>query len=291
MRAYVACHPDLSRGIRRVADALVRHAPAGVEIVNDREAADLIVHHVVGVQNYYATPLPDLIEQDGKRYAVVQYCLRTTEWPLAAQWLRLWSGASVVWSYYDLARLCADEGYRPGFELYHSPLGVDAAVFKPYPVAKRWKIGTSGFIARTEAVTECNEAARSLMVGQVHLGPNLELPGDVMWRMDLTDDQVAKLWSGCEYVAGLRRCEGFELPAYEGLLCGSRPVMFDAPHYSRWMGDHAVYVPEYEGETLVECLLDVFSRKPQPVSEAERAAAVEKFDWARIIGGFWERAL
>jgi len=57
------------------------------------------------------------------------------------------------------------------------------------------------------------------------------------------------------------------------------------------MDDHAVYVPELEGPALVDCLKTVFSRKPRPVSEAERAAAVSQFDWSRIVGGFWERAL
>ena len=48
MRVYLNAPAHLSRGIHRVATALRRTAPPGVEIVEDARLADLTIHHLVG---------------------------------------------------------------------------------------------------------------------------------------------------------------------------------------------------------------------------------------------------
>ncbi len=79
-----------------------------------------------------------------RAYAVVQYCLRTTELPDTKDWLEVWAHAKAVWSYYDLSEAIAfDHDYvdsaicpRPRIRHYHKPLGVDLNVFRPADVVR-----------------------------------------------------------------------------------------------------------------------------------------------------------
>lgn len=283
MKVFVEPEAWLSRSIHRVAKALTTHAPKGVEIVDKRRRADLEVLHVVGRGG-----ITDL----DRPFAAIMYCVRTTETPSTAAWLPLWSSARLVFSYYDLHALAEADGVSlDGVVTYRSPLGVDANVFKPRDVARDLAIGTSGFVAETESVSEVAAAARLVKGQHFHLGPRENVPGADLYAHDVTDEELATWWSRCRYVSGLRRQEGFELPAYEGLLCGARPIVFDAPHYTAWLGESARYVPEVEPEELALRIAEIIARDPEPVSEVEREHFVELLDWGRIAGEFWERVL
>ena len=107
----------------------------------------------------------------------------------------------------------------------------------------------------------------------------------------LTDAQVATRWNECDYVAGLRRIEGFELPAVEALFCGSRPICFDAPHYRQWFGGLATFIREDTPDEVEGALVDIFESDTRPVTADERAEALRRFSWAPLVKGFWERAL
>lgn len=288
-KVYLRPPEKLSKAVHRIADALARHAPGSVEIVTDRAAADLVIHHVVGVQNFAPTALPELIEQDGKPFALVQLCLRTTEWPSTFSWIPLWRRAEVVWSYYDLLGEMRKDGIRVDCPFYHAPLGVDGDVFKPAELPKRFLVGTSGYVAETEGVRECARAAAELGGLQFHLGPDLHLGTHVRAKHGLSDAEVASFWSRCRYVAALRRTEGFELPGIEALACGSRPIAFDTQGYRQWFGDHAEYVPEADEGTVTAAIREILAREPRPVTDDERTAVLRRFDWASIVGGFWER--
>lgn len=286
MNVYLEPQAWMSRGIKRVRDALSIYRPEGVMIVDSREKSDLEIIHTVGWGS-----LPENFGD--RRYAIIQYCAKTTEDPDPQRWLlEVWSGADVVWSYYQLDEYVKHLARADDLNLYHAPLGVDGSIFRPIGEGRRsFKIGTSGYIAETESVGECARAADKISGATAHLGPDLGLPGRISYNEGLSDDGVARLWSSCERVAALRRVEGFELPAIEGLACGARPVAFDAPHYTRWFGEHADYVPEVSADDLVPLLAELFAKPPRPVSEAERKAVLERFDWKMLAQGFWERVL
>lgn len=281
MNVYLEPQEWMSRGIKRVRDALATYRPEGVSLVDSREKADLEIVHVVGWGSF-----PEGFGD--RRFALAQYCLLTTEDSSPSRWLDVWRQAEAVWSYYDLPAHVADDN----FEFYFAPLGVDGNVFRPIGEGRRsFKIGTSGYVAETESVGECARAADKIGGATAHLGPDLGMPGRISYKEGLSDDGVARLWSSCERVAALRRVEGFELPAIEGLACGARPVAFAAPHYERWLESHADYVPECSADELVPLLAELFAKPPRPVSEAERKAVLERFDWKTLAGGFWERVL
>ena len=289
MKVYVPRATNLSRAMTRVEQALLANLPLGLVAVPRREDADLVVFHVVG--------FPDTLEalaqlRTGQAYALLQYCLRSTQRPSTAAWLPLWAHAAAVWTYYDLAALCAEDGTSAdGLPFYYAPLGANASVFSPEgPKVEphRWKILTSGYVAETEGVREAAEATRQLGVKQFHLGPDLGLGPHVTHRLGISDDLLAQVYRSCGFVAALRRVEGFELPAVEGLLCGARPIAFDRPHYRAWFGDSAEYVPEADPQTVTVALREILVKDPRPVTPLEREAAAARFSWGSAARGFWK---
>ncbi len=276
--------------LQRICDALVAYKPDSIEIVPDRTVADLVVLHVNGRRDKYMRLAKWHVEQ-GQKVAVIQYCVRSTQKSSTADWIGLWDMASVVWSYLDLPSLVAEDKQAFEFEeFYYSPLGVSKAFVHAQPTTERpYLIGTSGTWL-SESVREVIIAARGGGGCVFHLGEEIKRPG-VVCKHGMDDTELAGLWASCEYVSGLRRTEGFELPAAEGLVCGARPVLFDRDHYRHWYGDLADYIPEYERHGIIRALEALFRGKRRPVMEAERREGARRFDWGPIITSFWDRCL
>ena len=287
--------PDVqARAITRITDGLTLHAPPNVTVSLDPRAADLVIVPVVGRRDKVADDT-DRYRRRGQRYAVLQLVLRSSQKPSAADWVDIWGRAAVVLSYLDLPALCAEDGVVAQFPFYHTALGVDPHVFQPRLVPKRFIIATSGHGWLTESVRECVVAARAVHRTVFHLGRELHRP-DVECGTGMSDHELASLYSQCHYVSGLRRIDGFELPAAEGLLCGARPILFDRPHYRRWYDGMADFIPEGPRPQVETALIALFQRGYEkmraqnlPPSLADRAVAVHRFDWSRISAGFWER--
>jgi D-inositol-3-phosphate glycosyltransferase len=272
----------------RVAKALVISTPE-VEEVQCEEDADFVLIHAIGFPETAEAVARCLNRK--QKYGIAQYCLRTTQESNTLKWMAIWDCATVVWSYYDLPALCAEDGYTFKGNFYKSPLGVDTNVFYPrggiFGFARNIAIATSGYVFETEAVTEAHAACEALNRDMFHLGPNNGYGHPMIHVIDITDEQLAVWYSKCEYVAGLRRIEGFELPAAEGLLCGARPIMFDRPHYRNWFGNFAEFIPEGSRTDVAASLVRVLATPARPVTEAERKAAASLFHWPTIARGFW----
>lgn len=199
--------------------------------------------------------------------------------PKTDDWIDLWQGAVCVWSYYDLPALMNEDGIAAPFNFYHAPLGIDEVFYKRGE-KKDFDIVTHGTYL-TEGVRECIwSTSRVAFLGHV------DIP-HVSCFENIGDNELAELYSRSRYVSGLRRVEGFELPAVEGLACGSRPVLFDREHYRQWYGDLAMYVPEEPREGVIRSLAKVFAMD-MPVTEAEIVRAKTMFNWERIVNGFYE---
>jgi hypothetical protein len=282
MKAFVEPPYGLSRAMTRVSRALRQGRPTGVEFVDTAREADFVLLHVTGIRDM--TPTIENLQALGQRYGVIQYCLETSGLS-ACEWLPIWKGAEIVWSYYDLQATLD----TPLTNFYRSPLGVDANVFRPYDVSKRYAIATSGYVMETEGVLEAVAASKNVGSRLFHLGPPDPRFGDhVDARLNISDELLAAYYSACDFVAGLRRIEGFELPAAEGLLCGVRPIMFDRPHYTDWFRPFALFIPERSFEEVTRELTTLFQhRLDYPVTASERDEARERFDWQRIVSGFW----
>lgn len=277
-----------SNGLRRVEHALVRHKPGWVQITHDIEEADVVILHVVGRQDQTTAQIQKL---KGKKYAMIQYALESTMRPKVDGWLPLWEEASLVWSYYDLPQKCYEQGKRVQFRFYHSPLGANH--IGKYNVSGNndvYTIATSGLDYLTESVRECIRATDRVGGKVFHLGAMLNRDQDfVECAKGISDEKLAEYYSHCQFVSGLRRDEGFEFPAAEGLLCGARPILFDRPHYRQWYYDLGVFIPEEPRDKVIESLHKVFLMGTDPVSVVEIAEARRRFDWNIIIKKFYER--
>ncbi len=278
MKVYVAPPEGMSRAMTRVETALTGHLPFGHHVVSTAEQADLEVLHVIGYKD--TVRAVETAQKAGRRYAVIQYCLKSTSRPNVQDWRALWDGATAVWSYYALGHPHA----------FYAPLGIDTAFHRlPDPKGARpTLLLATGYVAASECLQECADAVSDRRGRMVHIGHLLKLGDHVTTYLDIPDTDLAIHYQQARFVAGLRRVEGFELPVYEGLACGARPIVFDAPHYRQWLGEHALYIPEDDSvaDSVAACL-----QTYAPVTSDEMRWVKEKFSWKPIIEGFWERAL
>lgn len=278
-----------SRALDRVADALRVYTPSGVFFTTE-EQAEVVVIPVVGRFDRVQRAV-DRSKRAGRRYAMIQYVLRSSQKPKAATWLPLWLDAAVIWSYYDLPALLREEGETRGFEFMHAPLGVDGGVFRPRGLSdvRRYAIVATGRGMLTESVKECVYGAKDAGRRAAVLGPIPKFADADVFN-DLTDGRLAALYGDAELVSGLRRTEGFELPAAEGALCGTRPLLFDAPHYRAWYDGIGEFIEESPSRDAVRASIAAIIRNgPRRMTNAEQADALHRFDWRRIAPRFWER--
>lgn len=284
MKAYIDTKETESMAITRVVKALAKYAPKNINFVDNPTQADLVVINVVGRLEH----LKMRIKNFGKPYAMVQYILRGSLNPNTKDWIELWKNARVVYSYYDLKKLCKDDSTDQNFNFYHAPLGVESEVFHPTKRGHKYLICTSGLLYTTESVRECILAAKGRKV--MHLGPELHKPNTDCYH-GISDETLANLYNQCDFVSGLRRTQGFELPAAEGLLCGTKPILFDQPHYRQWYDGLAHFIPENSRDEVIQNLKKIFNNEQKSVIRSDIEEAKKRFDWHRIIPGFWNMAL
>ena len=299
MRVYLT-PPQPSLGLERIATALKRYAPEQVVFSPFPRDVDLTIIYAIGRRDHIQRDVEKILGR-GQKYAVIQVCLRSTMAPNTSDWLEdIWLPAKVIWSYYDLNQACLDDGrslehdgdsmFSMG-QFYHSPLGADSSVFYPRLHAPRYVIATSGTNRLQESIRECILAAREVNADVFHLGRQVDWGENVYSAAGISDEKLAHEYSRCQFVSGLRRTEGFELPAAEGLLCGARPIVFDTPDYRFNYREFAEYIKEGTRAEVVEQLVELFNAGPRPVSERELQEARYWFNWERVCGEFWRRCL
>jgi hypothetical protein len=258
-------HP--SRAIARIEINLRAHLPSGMTWT-EPDDADLIVLPVIG-RHDHCVIWAKLFKEQGRKYAIIQLSLKSTRNPDPADWLELWQGAEVVWSYYFL----------PGkFNFYHAPLGADPAIFRPLNIERAYVVGTTGQYPRAECLWEVEKAASGA--------------GQRMLKIhSVSNEELNRQYNQCHYISGLRHKEGFELPAAEGMLAGARPILFDTPDFRQWYDGIAEFIPEGNFLATINHLTRLFQSDPVSVSNKEVMYARYRFDWKRIVSEFWGRCL
>lgn len=282
------------RGLNRVREALVKYAPPTVKIVDRPELADLEILHIIG-RNDQLKKYIEKIKDSGRRYAMIQYVLRSTQKPNTKDWLEMWQNAQVVWSYYHLPSLMEEDellpAYSESFNFYYSPLGVDSQIFTERPQKRQFAILANSHSYLTESVRECVLAAQEVKQKAIFLGGKESSIEPYLGIRNISDDELADYYSQCRFVSGLRRLEGFEFPVLEGALCGARPIVFDKPHYRKWFSKFAILIPEKPREGVIRELVGVFRDEYYPVTKEEKRYIKENFDWEEIIRDFWGKIL
>lgn len=248
-----------------------------MHFVADPRAADVQILHVVCQDDFEF-----LAHQN---YVLLLHCYAGVYKP---SWAPIVRDAVLVLSAYDLSAVAA----RDRFRFHRSPYGIDERVFYDRRLLRDRTVLTTGYVRYWEAISECREAAMTVGTGPpyaTHIGKSFWRDGSVEEHENVTDDELAALYSRVRYVSGLRRREGFELPALEGLACGARPVCFDTPEYRHWYDGHAVFVPQRRFAELVNELREVFARDPDPVGVAEHEDVLTRFGWPVICADVWSQ--
>lgn len=271
--------PNKSRGMGRVEFNLNKFLLPSMTRVDKEDDADFVVIHING-RHDHRTRQAMRIKESGREYAVIQYVLTSCRNPNPLDWSDLWDNAKVFWSYYDLKK------YVPN--MYHAPLAADPETFYKQDEEKKYLVGTIGVDYKKECIGETRLAA--FTSGRtVHVGPEFTKDANGDTFQNVSDDEMREIYNQCKWFSVLRRDDGFEMPGLEAALCGVRPIMFDTPNYRQWYDGIAKFVPEEASGKVVANLKKLFREEPSQVTDAEIESIKEKFDWKKIIEGFWER--
>jgi len=285
MNVYVDDIGYRSYSIKRIVSAFKDYSPPTINVVDNQEEADLILVHVYGRLNKTKQRI-ELLKRQGKQYAIMQYTLRHCLSPNTTDWLDLWGGSAGVWSYLNLKDMTEKDGNSFNFNFYYAPLGVDTETFYPMLNDHYYQVMTVGVNYMTEGIREAVLASNDINRRSLHIGMEIKHP-NVDSFVDIDDKTFTKLLNRCTYVTGLRRGEGFEMHCAEALVCGVRPIVFDAPHYHAWYDDLALFVQADSREILINDLKNIFTGEERPVTSNEIEEAKHRFDWNKLITGFW----
>ena len=278
------------KAIDRIADALRKYIPEGMELVQSEDEAELVIIYAFGLRRGVKHHTERLLKA-GKKYAIVQICIRNTPNPKTEDWLPIWQKAQLVWSYFDLNRYCVEDGNLGNFNFYFAPLGVNSEIFQQTGELKDYIVASSGHGFSRESMREIVLAAREVNRRVFHIGQAMEVGRDIDYSNGMSDADLAKSLSRCSFVAGLRRTEGFELPVIEGLLCGARPICFDKPHYRTWFASLPEYIPEGTDEEVIQSLVKIFKEPVRPVTKDEKDYVKAFFNWKAVAEGFWRKLI
>lgn len=274
----------------RISHALKKYIPLSVQLVNSEDEADLVVIYVYGLRRAVRWHTERLLAK-GKKYAIVQMVIRGTPNPKTEDWLPIWQKALVVWSYYNLHELCKEDGNVSNFNFYYAPLGVDSNMFSETKSKKKFIIACGGYKRSYESIHEIISAARSVNENIFHVGTPIYKGEDISHSDGMPDSELAKRYSECEFVSGLRRHEGFEMLVIEGLLCGARPICYDRPHYRHWFGEFAEFISERNDVVVISELIKLFMDGARDVTEVEKEVVKRRFNWKNIAEGFWRKII
>jgi hypothetical protein len=145
--------------MQRIADALKRYAPPGIEFVDNEKDCDLSIIYAYGHRRKQWWRASRLLSE-GKKYAVIQLAIRSTPNPGTDDWMETWMNAKLVWSYYNLLELYKEDhgmSWEGAVNFYHAPLGVDSEKFKDLGLKRIYTIANLN--NRDESVNEVKEAA------------------------------------------------------------------------------------------------------------------------------------
>ncbi|MCW2671731.1 MAG: hypothetical protein JWP14_320 [Frankiales bacterium] len=181
--------------------------------------------------------------------------------------------------------LAAAASFRPQDDDQVAAVLADVGVDRPYVLY----VGGFGGRKRPEALVEAFACSAELRAGfalvlvgtppPAFLSRALEAGVRVTTTGDVSDSQLAALYSGAALTSYLSDYEGFGLPPVEATACGSRVLSSPLPPVQEALGDQVRYVTDLEPVSLAEQLLSA-SAAPPPVPQRQRT-------WTEVARDTW----
>jgi len=286
MRLYFPYDSKISRAMERIRRAFIAYSPPGTLFVDNMETDVVHCLNWVGQNPREHTARCEIVQGVptlplGSKYIVFVHVGNPHYRDLDSYYQRILAGALLVVTY-DREIL----GYE-GSNVLETPWGFEPTTFYREPRARGYKILATGYVAESEAIDACFDACLRLQAKLCHVGGLLRaIPRHPCYDRyeGISDSELRDLYNSSEYVSGMRREGGFELPVLEGYACGCRPIVFEQPTMRKWYNDFAIFVPNLPRGELVKILVDVLR---QPTNLNPRPDALEKFHWKQIIARVW----
>lgn len=281
-----------SRAIHRVCNGLKQYAPDNIEIVDNIEAADIQIVHVVGKGE-----MPLINRKPLNKTIPFMYCFLTStdgEEPREF-WYEVFAKAMLTMTYYDLPSMMKEKYPEIEFSFYRTPVGVDTNVFYVEPLLnKTFSVMSTGYVDWAEKIHEWYDAFTCIGYDVNHAGKDFGYGKNFFAYEDITDEQMRLLYNISKYTNGMRVAEGFEAPVIEGTLCGSRGICFDSPIYRYWFDEIALFVRQLEDPvSMVEEILDVIDTEKgiNPISKSELEYTKNRFANNIVYPNMWKAIL
>lgn len=283
IKIFAPLSTDWGVVMQRITYDFQRNAPDWVKFVNTYEEADMVFWHILA---------PRDLPKD-KPCLIFFHCFGLDEGEqIMSGFVDMFRQAKMVYSYYPLEKFLPT---MEGINYMRRPWGVDANLFYKMPeVKKTYTCLATGYVASTEAIMELYRACEAVNGKLLHVGGPLDAEVGVLNPIfyerviGLTDDDMRRAYNSCHWTSALRRHEGFELPAIEGLLCGSQPICFDIPDfYNHWFSDFATFIPHASVGKVTEELIKLFKTTPL-ISQDKIDKVKEEFNVNKLAGEFWQ---
>lgn len=257
------------------------YAPNRIKFVDNPQHADLQIVDI--------TRLSDKANIKCDKYIVFMHCFGEWSEENPMLYYDLFDNAQMVYSHLNLAQIFKELDEKNKF--VRGPWGCSPDKWMKHPALTNdeFIILNTGEIAETEGIKECVVASEKMGKRMIHVGKSLQYSNSSYSNVsNISVAELKDLYNRSKFVSALRRFEGFEKPAIEGLLCGCRPICFDTPLYRFWYGDLARYVNEGSEKDTCEEILNVFNTVDDPVTDEERQRAIDKFGWKTVSINFWD---
>lgn len=257
------------------------YAPVNYEFVTDPSLADFQILDITRISDKY------YLRND--KYVLFFHTFGEWVEEDPTEFYDLFNNAMFVYSHIDLASIYPTINKN---KFMRGPWGCQPDLWfkKEHLKNDEYQILCTGEIASTEGIRECIAACDGLGSKLLHIGHNFNYQNNsYVNKSNLSANEMNEAYNKSRWVSALRRIEGFEKPAIEGLLCGARPICFDTPLYRYWYEDLARYVKEGTEQETCQDILKVMQEEYAPITSEEINRAIKKFAWFYVARNFWEK--
>lgn len=268
---------DWGQVFRRISKGFHDYAPNWVQWVENPEDSDVYMVHIIGKHQ-----VPEL-ERKVRNRVIIQQCYFSANHKLV-DYPSYWKKAALTISFHNLPDYTNEK-----FNFYRMPWGADKRIFRRtnWSEPRDIKLFTTGYVVNSESLDTVFNATKSVGRIMFHTGRDFEWDNrHYRYLEHMTDEELVAVLNRTQYIACLRKVEGFELLGIEGLFCGARPIVFDLPTYDAY-GDHAYTVNPKQD--VAKQLVGILSKEPSYVDREEYRKIVETFCWDNLVPRMFER--
>lgn len=111
---------------------------------------------------------------------------------------------------------------------------------------------------------------------------NLQLGDRVLWRDQVSDEQLPAVYKSACALVSTSFYEGFGMPALEAMACGITPIVSNRSSFPEVVGDVGLLVDPENPQSIADALLQVLNQSSSAVTQRQRCLdRAATFTWER----------